>query len=123
VGHRVFPLAVDSGQSPAIELPRTGTVTTGSMSALRRPTRELPPEAFVLTPTPRDETATKRRSRGTLIALLLLVVFLVVATWVVYRSAEQAVKSKPPITRPAGAGVSAQRTPTAADPAASSPNP
>jgi len=102
VGHRVFPLSVDSGQTPAAEVPRAkGTVTTGSMSAQRRPTRELPPEAFILTSTIRDDSAAKRRSRGTLIALLFLLAFLAVATWIVYRSAERVVESKKPVAVPA----------------------
>jgi PPM family protein phosphatase len=125
VGHRVFPLQVDSGQTPAIELPRNGTVTTGSLSAARRPTRELPPEAFVLTSTVRDDAAAKRRSRGTLVALLLLLTFLAVATLWVYWSAEQLVQLKQPTTTQAtpttiGAPVSAPATST---PAASSPAP
>ena len=119
VGHRVFPLSVDSGQTPAIELPRTGTVTTGSMSPLRRPTRELPPEAFVLTSTIRDDSAAKRRSRGTVVALMFLLAFLAVATWVVYRSAEKMVESKRPVAQP-GATISPPQAPASA-PAASTP--
>jgi PPM family protein phosphatase len=96
VGHRVFPLTNDSGQTPAVELemPRTGTVTTGSMPVLRRPTRELPADAFVLTTTIPDDAAAKRRSRGTLIALMFLVVFLAAATWWVYRLAETSVSTR-----------------------------
>jgi PPM family protein phosphatase len=96
VGHRVFPLTNDSGQTPAVELemPRTGTVTTGSMPVLRRPTRELPADAFVLTTTIPDDAAAKRRSRGTLIALMFLVVFLAAATWWVYRLAETSVSAR-----------------------------
>jgi PPM family protein phosphatase len=101
VGHRVFPLTTDSGQTPAAEVPpaaadavTTGTVTTGSMPIMRRPTRELPPEAFVLTSSIPDDAAAKRRSRGTLIALLFLLVFLVASTWWVYRSAEQIVQTR-----------------------------
>ncbi|MEO6529066.1 MAG: Stp1/IreP family PP2C-type Ser/Thr phosphatase [Gemmatimonadaceae bacterium] len=119
VGHRVFPLTTDSGQTPAAEPPpaatvtTTGTVTTGSMPVLRRPTRELPPEAFVLTSTIPDDAASKRRSRGTLIALLFLLAFLVASTWWVYRSAEQIVN-----TRQAPATA-----PTAATPAPATPAP
>jgi protein phosphatase len=102
VGHRVFPSTADSGQTPAVELPQVGTVTTGSMTAARRPTRPLPPEAFILTTTIPNDDAAKRRSRGTLIAMLLLLLFLGLATWWVYRSAEQVVKvSRPAATTPA----------------------
>ena len=122
VGHRVFPLQVDSGQTPAIDLPRSGTVTTGSMSASRRPTRELPPEAFVLTTSIPDETAAKRRSRGTLVALLLLLTFLAVATIWVYRSAEQYVQLKQPAAAQA-APTPAPATITPASPTPALPQP
>jgi protein phosphatase len=113
VGHRVFPLTVDSGQTPAVEveMPRVGTVTTGSMPLLRRPTRELPPEAFVLTTSIPDDRAAKRRSRGTLIALMLLLVFLAAATWWVYRLADEGVTAQ----RAAGA-VPARTTPAPSTP-------
>lgn len=90
VGHRIFPLATDSGQTPAVERPLS-QVTTSEMPVLRRTTRELPPEAFVLTTTIPDDDAAKRRSRGSLIALLFLIVFLGGAMWWVYRTAEQVV--------------------------------
>ena len=61
------------------------------MPVVRRTTRELPPEAFVLTTTIPDDEAAKRRSRGSLIALVFLVVFLAGAMWWVYRTAEQVV--------------------------------
>jgi hypothetical protein len=60
----------------------------------RRPTLELPKDAFVLTTSIPDDAAAKRRSRGTLIALLLLLAFLGAATWWVYRSAERFVEIK-----------------------------
>ncbi|MEO8562841.1 MAG: Stp1/IreP family PP2C-type Ser/Thr phosphatase [bacterium] len=123
VGHRVFPLSVDSGQTPAVELPRHGTVTTGSMSAHRRPTLQLPPDAFTLTPNVKDETAAKRRSRGTMAALMFLVAFLAIATWVVYRSAEQLVENKRASPPPASDSPTPQQTPAAALPASASPTP
>jgi protein phosphatase len=95
VGHQVFPLASDSGQTPVVELPPVGTVTTGSMPAAPRPARPLPPlppEQFVLASTIPDDGAAQRRSRGTLIALMFLLMFLAGLTWWVYRSAERIVE-------------------------------
>jgi protein phosphatase len=80
VGHRIFPLATDSGQVEAVP----NTRTTEEMAAVRRPTRELPVDAFLIPP-PRDESAAKRRVRGSLIALALLIVFIIGAIWYVYR--------------------------------------
>jgi PPM family protein phosphatase len=100
VGHRVFPLQADSGQTPAIELRMSGgTLTTGSIPMQRRPTLEVPkpPEPIVLTSSIRDDSIAKRRSRGTLIALLLLLLFLTIATWWVYRSAERIVEQRKPV--------------------------
>ena len=106
VGHRVFPLQADSGQTPAIELRLSGgTLTTGSIPMQRRPTLEIPktPEPIVLTSSITDDSIAKRRSRGTLIALLLLLLFLSFATWWVYRSAERIVEQRRPVeaTHPA----------------------
>jgi protein phosphatase len=100
VGHRVFPLQADSGQTPAIELRLSGgTLTTGSIPMQRRPTLEVPKpsEPIVLTSSIRDDSVAKRRSRGTLIALLLLLLFLTIATWWVYRSAERIVEQRKPV--------------------------
>lgn len=98
VGHRVFPLQADSGQTQAIELRISGgTLTTGSMPMQRRKTLEMPaspPEPIVLTSSIHDDSIAKRRSRGTLIALLLLLLFLTIATWWVYRSAEKIVQER-----------------------------
>jgi hypothetical protein len=96
----VFPLQADSGQTPAIELRMSGgTLTTGSIPMQRRPTLEVPkpPEPIVLTSSIRDDSIAKRRSRGTLIALLLLLLFLTIATWWVYRSAERIVEQRKPV--------------------------
>jgi serine/threonine protein phosphatase PrpC len=90
VGHRIFPLATDSGQVDAVPRPLS-QVTTSEMVAAKRTTRELPPEAFVLTSSIPDDNAARRRSRGSLIALLLLLVFLVGALWWVYRTGEQVI--------------------------------
>jgi protein phosphatase len=90
VGHRIFPLSTDSGQTPAADRPLS-QVTTSEMPVIRRTTRELPAEAFVLTSSIPDDRAALRRSRGSLLALLFLLVFLAGAMWWVYRTAQQVV--------------------------------
>jgi PPM family protein phosphatase len=95
VGHRAFALSTDSGQTEAIDRPLSQR-TTSEMPVVRRPTREMPAEAFVLTSTIPDDNAALRRSRGSLIALLFLLVFLVGALWWVYRTAEQVVAPRHP---------------------------
>jgi serine/threonine protein phosphatase PrpC len=101
VGHRVFPLQTDSGQTPAIELRMSGgTLTTGSIPMQRRPTLEIPQpavEPIVLRSSQSDASLARRRSRGTLIALMLLLLFLSIATWWVYRSAERIVEQRRPV--------------------------
>ena len=97
VGHRIFPLTADSGQMLAADRPLS-QVTTSEMPVMRRATRELPPEAFMLTSSIPDDGAAKRRSRGSLIALLILLVLLGAALWWVYRAAEQVVGPRPPVT-------------------------
>jgi PPM family protein phosphatase len=100
VGHRVFPLQADSGQTPAIELRLSGgTLTTGSIPMQRRPTLEIPQatEPIVLTSSVNNDGLARRRSRGTLIALMLLLLFLTIATWWVYRSAERIVEQRRPV--------------------------
>jgi PPM family protein phosphatase len=96
VGHRAFPLANDSGQTPAAErIMHAGTDTTGSTPATpRRPTAKLPPEAFLMTSTIPDDEAVRRRTRGSMIALLLLLALLGGLTWGVYRAAERVVQSR-----------------------------
>jgi protein phosphatase len=83
VGHRIFPLATDSGQVAAVEPLESGR-TTEQTVAVRRPTRELPVDAFVTPPLP-DNTAAQRRRRGSLIALLFLLVFFAGVIWWVVR--------------------------------------
>jgi len=100
VGHRVFPLQTDSGQTPAIELRiSSGTLTTGSIPMQRRPTLEMPQpsEPIVLTSSVSDDGLARRRSRGTLIAMMLLLLFLTIATWVVYRTGERLVEERRPV--------------------------
>jgi protein phosphatase len=97
VGHRVYPLQTDSGPTPAIEFRISrGTLTTGSLPMQRRPTLEIPttPEPIVLTSSIPSDSFASRRSRGMLIAMLLLVLFLGIATYWVYRSAEKIVDQK-----------------------------
>ena len=112
VGHRVYPLQTDSGPTPAIELRISrGTLTTGSLSMQRRPTLEMPKqnEPIVLTSPLPPESLASRRSRGMLIAMLLLVLFLGIATYWVYHSAEKLVDQKkepaPPTATPAATPV------------------
>jgi hypothetical protein len=61
------------------------------MVAARRPTRDMPPEAFFVTSTVRDGVLTRRRSRGALIAALFMLVFFGGALWWVYRTAERVI--------------------------------
>jgi hypothetical protein len=82
----------------------------------RRPTLETPkaPEPIVLaSPLPPD-TLAARRSRGMLIAMLLLVLFLGIATYWVYRSAEKIVDQKKEQATPTAAPSAAPANPTAA---------
>ena len=89
VGHRVFPFSTESGHGAGSGIGSArSTAVTGEMPTPHRSTMKLPPEAFVLTSSiPRDSLA-RRRSRGTLIAMLCVVVFLTIATWWAYRTAE-----------------------------------
>jgi protein phosphatase len=90
VGHRIFPLATDSGQTPAVDRPISQR-TTSEMPVVRRPTREMLAGELPFPGTAPDEKAATRRTRGSLIALVFLVVFLGAALWWVYRTAEQVV--------------------------------
>ena len=89
VGHRAFPLATDSGQVDAVPLSQ---VTTKEMpTSSRRTTRELPPDAFVLSTSIPDENMARRRTRGSMIALALLLLFLAGALWWVYSTGREVV--------------------------------
>ena len=97
VGHRVFALAADTGQSLAASRaptpPSNPIVSTGAHE-VRRPTQKIiTPEEFKLTSSIPDDTAAARmrRSRGTLIAALFLLLFMGLAMWWVFRTAEQVV--------------------------------
>jgi protein phosphatase len=99
VGHRTFPLAIDSGQTDAVDRPLS-QVTTSEMPVIRRTTKELPADAFVLTSSIPDDNARLRRSRGSLLALLFLLVFLAGALWWVYRAAQEVVGPRQSTTPP-----------------------
>ena len=116
VGHRVYPLQTDSGPTPAIELRISrGTLTTGSLPMQRRPTLEMPKqnEPIVLATSIPPDTLASRRSRGMLIAMLLLVLFLGIATIWVYRSAEKLVVQKRDATPATGQAPATGQSPTA----------
>jgi protein phosphatase len=124
VRHRTFPLATDSGQVPAVD--PLGTATTSEMPAAKRP-KGFFPEAFVLTSSIPNDDAARRRSRGSLIALLFLLVFLTGAVWWVYRTAEQVVGPRQtvrPVPTPAPRTVTPPVTsaPAAPNGAAATPN-
>jgi hypothetical protein len=78
------------------------------MPIIRRTTKEMPSEAFVLTTTIPDDNLAKRRSRGSLIALLFLLIFLGGAMWWVYRTAQQVTS---PAHAPAPTPTAAPRSP------------
>jgi PPM family protein phosphatase len=107
VGHRTFPLSTDSGQTDAIDRPLS-QVTTSEMPVVRRTTKEMPAEAFVLTTTIPDDNLAKRRSRGSLIALIFLLIFLGGAMWWVYRTAQQVTS---PAHAPAPTPITTPRSP------------
>ena len=107
VGHAVYPLANDPLHTPAAPMETIALAVTGEMPVIPRSTKELPPEALLLMPSlpgERTATAAARRSRGAFVALLLLLVFLAVAFWGVYRSAERVVAPRHAGT-PAPAGA------------------
>jgi serine/threonine protein phosphatase PrpC len=98
VGHRVYRLSTDSGQ---VQAQRTTGPTPGA--ADRRPTAKIAqPQAVPLeaperlTPTlPIPMVSIRRKTRGSLIALALLIILLAGATWWVYSTASSVVKTKP----------------------------
>jgi serine/threonine protein phosphatase PrpC len=90
VGHRVFPFATDPTPTPARAMDTVEAAVTGEMPIVSRTTRPLPPEAFVLTSTV-PAGSISSRWRGSLIALLAVIVALSVAFWWVFRSAQQVV--------------------------------
>lgn len=94
VGHRVFPLPTDSGQPPAVSRTTTAPgddTTRETPAATRRTTLELPSVEVPFTAVAPPWVSARRRHRGALIALGLVVMFLAVATWYVYQAAVSAV--------------------------------
>ncbi|MEO5813691.1 MAG: Stp1/IreP family PP2C-type Ser/Thr phosphatase [Gemmatimonadaceae bacterium] len=98
VGHRVYRLSTDSGQ---VQAQRITGPTPGA--ADRRPTAKLAQPLVVpleaperMTPTlPIPMVSIRRKTRGSLIALALLVILLAGATWWVYSAASSVVQTKP----------------------------
>ena len=112
VGHRAFPLPTDSGQTPAAS--RT-TAAVGNSTTLetptpfaeaRRTTLKLPSLEIPFIAEPPPLVSANRRTRGSLIALALLMIFFAFAIWWVYRAAASVVA---PQQR--GAPAPASRTP------------
>ena len=111
VGHRTFPLPTDSGQTPAAS--RTTAAVSDSITretpapvaearrtTLKLPSLEIP---FIAEP---PRVLSSRRTRGSLIALALLIIFFAFATWWGYRTAVSVVAPKQ-----RGAPAPATRTP------------
>ena len=100
VGHRVFPLQHGLGPDAGDRRAAAGRPDDGhrddgldpdlDAADARAAARSV--RAHVVDPA--TTPLAKRRSRGTLIALMLLLVFLAIATWWVYRSAETIVQLK-----------------------------
>ena len=99
VGHRVYPLSTDSGQ---VQAQRRTTAPTLPGTADRRPTAKIAQPLAVPLDAPERQTPTlpipqvsaRRKTRGSLIALALLVILLAGATWWVYSAASSVVKPK-----------------------------
>ncbi|MEO8620810.1 MAG: Stp1/IreP family PP2C-type Ser/Thr phosphatase [bacterium] len=93
VGHSVFPLDGDSGQTPAApiravdpsDVPTRELPADTRRSTLKLPSLELPFSGLDTRP----QVSPTRRLRGSLIALALVIVFLALATWWTYRAAEK----------------------------------
>ncbi|MEP6729169.1 MAG: Stp1/IreP family PP2C-type Ser/Thr phosphatase [bacterium] len=108
VGHRVFPLPTDSLQTEAQR--RTTAPTMSASGGERRSTLKVPTGEMMLPmeiersvpmrPSQTPEVLAQRKTRGSLIALGLLVLLLVGATWWVYSTASSVVKTKPAPTAP-----------------------
>jgi hypothetical protein len=93
----VYRLSTDSGQ---VQAQRTTAPTPGT--AERRPTSKVAQPAVPLeaperlSPTlPIPIVSIRRKTRGSLIALVLLVILLAGATWWVYSTASSVVQTKP----------------------------
>ncbi len=101
VGHRVFPLGTDSGQVNAVRMTTPASadgVPAIAPAATRRTTTKLQLEGFVvpeLRPTVTATVSPDRKTRGSIIALVLLLILLIGATWWVYQTASDVVGPKP----------------------------
>jgi len=101
VGHRVFPLSTDSGQ---VQAQRRTTAPPATGTADRRPTGKIPQPLAVPLESPERKTPTlaipqvsaRRKTRGSIIALGLLIALLAGATWWVYSTASSVVKTNTP---------------------------
>jgi len=108
VGHRVFPLPADSGQTPATSRPAVAPnsdITLETPSAARRTTLKLPSVEVPFTAVMPPRVSANRQIRGSLVALALVVIFLALATWWTYRAAASVVAPRHSgTTSPANAG-------------------
>ena len=108
VGHRVFPLPTDTGPTPLQSrptIPADMEVTATTRIPDRRPSANAQAAEFMRASIAPDMAfLARRRLRGSLIAVGLLMLLLVGATWWVYSKAAQTLK-------PAGAGNPASQTP------------
>ena len=100
VGHRTFQLATDSGQTAAAAARATlplGTTnpTIPTPAVTRRTTAKtiVPDEIQLTSDFPAQVTAT-RRTRGSLIALALLLILLAGVTWWAYQAASSVVAAR-----------------------------
>jgi protein phosphatase len=91
VGHRIFPLATDSGPIPESDPVERSTATTQPTEAVKRPTKKLLADTMEIPIQTKEEQAAQRRRLGSRIALALLLAFLGGAFWWVYHTAERAV--------------------------------
>lgn len=102
VGHKVFPLSTDSGQVPAAarstvpsQAVTKETAAVDRRSTLKMPSVELPMPELV-----RPEVSEVRRMKGSMIALGLLLLFLIGATWWMYSTAKSVVDKTAPTAAP-----------------------
>ena len=105
VGHQRFALALDSEQMPAASRPTwpAGIKTTAESPTPPRSTARISPSATAFVMPERPIVSPARKIRGSLIALALVMVFLVIATWYAYRTAASVVA--PHRETPATAGA------------------
>ena len=108
VGHCVFPLPTASGETPAVSRETAAPGFTASRetpAATRRATLTIPSVDAPCTPVELPWVSPRRRVRGALIALGLVIVFLALATWYVYRAASAVIAPQHRVTAaPTNAG-------------------